>query len=285
MIKLGLLLPIGLDPFSKEQKDLIYKIAKTSLESLWVRDLPISSKVDNDIGTWYDPFVYLGYLSKIIENNVNCKLGIAALNTSIRNPIITSKSIASLQILSNNQLFIGLGSGEKKEILNSFDVKDKEKSLIKFMNFLNESLWIQKPDFKEKVTLSLPKTYTPPLIHLASSSDIVWRNVSVPIEGWLTWFLSPKIFKQKYAKITNNIKIKEVTMNINLIISEKHIFKMLNYKGINSIYTGEKKLYELFLIYSKLGVNRFLIHLPFSKDYLKDIKIILNISDMVKKGL
>jgi alkanesulfonate monooxygenase SsuD/methylene tetrahydromethanopterin reductase-like flavin-dependent oxidoreductase (luciferase family) len=246
MIKVGLLLPVGLDPFYNEQKEVIYKITKTSLESLWVRDLPISLKKDKDIGTWYDPFVYLGYLSKIFEDNENCKLGIAAINTSIRNPIITSKAIVSLQHLSNNQLFIGLGSGEKKEILKTFDVKDKEQSLIEFMNFLNECLWIQKPDFKEEVTLSLPNIYTPPLIHLASSSDMVWKNISVPIDGWLTWFLSPKIFKRKYANISNHIKVKEVTMSINLIISEKQIFKMINFKGINSIYLGKKELYEFF---------------------------------------
>jgi hypothetical protein len=31
-------------------------------------------------------------------------------------------------------------------------------------------------------------------------------------------------------------------------------------------------------------VNRFLIHLPFSKDYFKDIKVILNVRDMVKEA-
>lgn len=144
-LKLGLLMPLGINPFKNNLYTDIEEIASNYLDTLWVRDVPIASKSDNDLGSWYDPFTYLGFLARNLRNT-NCKLGIATINASIRNPIITTKEILSIQSLTENKFILGLGGGDKKDILDLFNVeaKDKEKLVGKFLNHLNSSIILKK---------------------------------------------------------------------------------------------------------------------------------------------
>ncbi|MEF2293805.1 LLM class flavin-dependent oxidoreductase [Virgibacillus dokdonensis] len=280
-MKLGLLMPLGINPFKNNLYTDIEEIASNYLDTLWVRDVPIASNYDNDLGSWYDPFTYLGFLARNLRNT-NCKLGIATINASIRNPIITTKEILSIQSLTDNKFILGLGGGDKKDILDLFNVEaiDKEKLVGKFLNHLNSSIILKKDNFIKGGTYALPENYKPPEIHLASSSETIWSNSPNILNGWMVWYLPPKLFKEKLNKIKKLRNIDQVTLSLNLIIKKEDILEVGVYKGITCIYVSINRLKEFFSLYKNMGVTQFLVSIIYSENFVYDI---IRIKDILEE--
>ena len=87
MPEIGVLLPLGFDPFDGRQLDWLRSLEDVGVESVWVRDLPLVDLADGDEGSGYDPFVYLAVLSEWLPR---IRLGTAVIGASFRPPAVAA---------------------------------------------------------------------------------------------------------------------------------------------------------------------------------------------------
>ncbi|KML58108.1 luciferase [Burkholderia cepacia] len=78
--------------------------------ALWVRDVPVYDPSFGDAAQVYETFSYLGYLAGITRNIL---LGTAAVVLPLREPLLTLKSVATIQELSGGRLLLGVASGDR----------------------------------------------------------------------------------------------------------------------------------------------------------------------------
>lgn len=78
--------------------------------ALWVRDVPVYDPTFGDAAQVFEAFTYLGYLAGLTERIL---LGTAAVVLPIREPVLTLKSAASVDLLSGGRLLLGVASGDR----------------------------------------------------------------------------------------------------------------------------------------------------------------------------
>ncbi len=272
--EVGIFLPIGKDIFNDKIK---LEAIEKYVDSFWVRDIPIASCIDNDFGTWYDPYMYILKLSYKLKNS-KISLGIAAINSSVRDSVLTVKELLTLQCFVKNNLCFAFGTSDKEcllELYNMNDIDKKNEKLISFYNFIYRSI-INSEECVNNMIYGAPKNMKKPKFILASSNINIWEKVLLT-EEWMTRFLSPKVFIEKYKELkcyNSNLK---VTMLFNIFIVSEDSFKIDEYNGVKCIFISENNLYDFFKLYKDIGVNKFLISIPSDINYIDDIKKISNI--------
>lgn len=80
--------------------------------ALWLRDVPFNVPSFGDAGQMFDPFVYLGMLAGMTER---IALGVASLILPLRHPAHIAKAAASVDVLSQGRLLLGVASGDRPE--------------------------------------------------------------------------------------------------------------------------------------------------------------------------
>ncbi|GAB7547623.1 TIGR03571 family LLM class oxidoreductase [Cupriavidus sp. 8B] len=78
--------------------------------ALWVRDVPLYDPQFGDAAQVFETFSYLGYLAGVTERIL---LGTAAVVLPLREPLLTLKSAATVDHLSNGRLMLGVASGDR----------------------------------------------------------------------------------------------------------------------------------------------------------------------------
>jgi alkanesulfonate monooxygenase SsuD/methylene tetrahydromethanopterin reductase-like flavin-dependent oxidoreductase (luciferase family) len=73
-------------------------------------DVPLSDPSFGDAAQVFETFSYLGYLAAVTNNIL---LGTAAVVLPLREPVLTMKSAATVQQLSNGRLLLGAASGNR----------------------------------------------------------------------------------------------------------------------------------------------------------------------------
>jgi luciferase-type oxidoreductase len=101
--------PFGVPDISNHSK-LAQMADELGFSALWMRDVPVYDPGFGDAAQQFEVFSYLGYLSGITKNIL---LGTAAVVLPIREPILVAKSAASIDLLSNGRLLLGLGLGDR----------------------------------------------------------------------------------------------------------------------------------------------------------------------------
>lgn len=101
--------PFGVPDMSNHSK-LAQMADELGFSALWMRDVPIYDPGFGDAAQQFEVFSYLGYLSGITKNIL---LGTAAVVLPIREPILIAKSAASIDVLSQERLLLGLGLGDR----------------------------------------------------------------------------------------------------------------------------------------------------------------------------
>ena len=93
------------------QADLIRAADERGFAAIWIRDVPVFDAVNmGDAGSVYDVFSHLGYLAGVTRN---VALGTAAVVLPIRHPLMTAKAAASVDVLSDGRLILGVASGDR----------------------------------------------------------------------------------------------------------------------------------------------------------------------------
>jgi len=80
--------------------------------AIWLRDVPFNVPSFGDAGQLFDPFVYLGFLAAETES---IALGVASIVLPLRHPAHVAKASASVDVLSNGRLILGVASGDRPQ--------------------------------------------------------------------------------------------------------------------------------------------------------------------------
>ncbi|MGX9357448.1 LLM class oxidoreductase [Roseobacteraceae bacterium S113] len=93
--------------------------------ALWLRDVPFHVPAFGDVGQMLDPFVYLGALAHATDR---IGLGIASAILPLRHPAHVAKGAASVDLLSNGRMLLGVASGDRPEeypaLASEYDTRD-----------------------------------------------------------------------------------------------------------------------------------------------------------------
>lgn len=269
MARYGLVLPIKLNGFHSDIK-LLSSICNDNIDSVWVRDIPVSQTKDSDEGSCLDSFIFLNELSIMLKNKFI--LGSAVLNTAFRTPENTIRQMLStLELRKDSKFIFGIGEGEKEKVFDllGVDYNDKkvlfEKWLDKYeIYFRNQSSHISSINsdtyLKWFGNVAIPKltVSTRNISLLSKFENIIERNI--------IWYSNSKtIFELK--EYFPNI---ELNMFLRIYLTSKP--NILNFNNNGILIISSNKLRLLSEEYAKLGVERLLL----SVENPKTTDILLN---------
>lgn len=116
-LTLGLVVPIedyphSLTPTMQHHLERVQLAEKLGFSAVWLRDVPFNVPSFGDAGQMFDPFTYLGYLAAHTEK---IALGVASIILPLRHPAHIAKSAATVDVLANGRLLLGVASGDRPQ--------------------------------------------------------------------------------------------------------------------------------------------------------------------------
>ncbi|MDM0010247.1 TIGR03571 family LLM class oxidoreductase [Variovorax sp. J22G73] len=101
--------PFGVPDLAQHAR--LAKLAdRLGFRALWARDVPLYDPSFGDAAQVFEVFSYLGYLAGVTQRIL---LGTAAVVLPLREPVLTLKSAATVDQLSNGRLLLGVASGDR----------------------------------------------------------------------------------------------------------------------------------------------------------------------------
>jgi len=147
-MKFGITIP-NYGKFADRESILEISLAAEELgfDSLWTSDhivLPTNHKGFGNV--FYEPIVTLSYIA---QKTKEIKLGTSVIVLPYRNPIAFAKSVATLDVLSDGRVILGVGSGWLKEEFKALCVKYEERGKItdEYIEILKELYTSESPSF------------------------------------------------------------------------------------------------------------------------------------------
>lgn len=116
-LSLGLVVPIesyavGATPDLRNHIGRVQLAEALGFSAVWLRDVPFNVPSFGDVGQMLDPFVYLGTLA---ASTSTVGLGVASIVLPLRHPAHVAKAAASVDMLSDGRLLLGIASGDRPE--------------------------------------------------------------------------------------------------------------------------------------------------------------------------
>lgn len=171
---------------------------KSSLEYLWVSD---------HILWWHPMYESLALLSAVAARTSRIKIGTAVLLLAMRDPVVTAKTLASIDRLSAGRLTLGVGIGGEfppEWAAVGIPVESRASRTDEMIEAL-KGLWGQGPfEFRGKridfdaIDLQ-PKPLQRPPIWIGGRSDGAVRRAARLGDGWMGIFLTPSRFAKQIA--------------------------------------------------------------------------------------
>lgn len=137
-----------------------------------------------------DPFVSLSFAAAATKN---LKIGTGICLLSQRDPIVTAKSIASLDLMSEGRFVLGLGGGWNVEEMEDHGVTYKTRfAMMKEHVLAMKSLWVDEEsefhgeyvDFDKNWAYPKPLQKPYPPILMGGETDYTLRRVVDYCDGW-----------------------------------------------------------------------------------------------------
>ncbi|MEO1312996.1 MAG: LLM class oxidoreductase, partial [Pseudomonadota bacterium] len=104
--------PVGAEPTMAAHLERIQLAEALGFAAVWLRDVPFNVPSFGDVGQMFDPFVYLGALAASTDR---IALGVGSLILPLRHPAHVAKAAASVDVLSQGRLLLGVASGDRPE--------------------------------------------------------------------------------------------------------------------------------------------------------------------------
>jgi len=190
-------------------------------ESLWFPEHPCipvdyetrfpgsaDGKVPRQYWSSYDPFVALAYAASATKR-LKIATGICLL--AQRDPIVTAKAVASLDVLSSGRFLFGVGGGWLREemVLMGADyprrwaqVKDRIAAMKKIWTEAESSYQGEFASFPPIRSEPKPSQKPHPPIHLGGNHPHSFRRVAEWGDGWIPLRLSPEEVRLGREKIS-----------------------------------------------------------------------------------
>ena len=267
-LTLGLSLPF--DSKNKEHIDFNEQVKfaqqaeRLGFTSLFVRDNPLYSPHLGPVTENYDPFVFLTYLSAFTSK---IALGTSSIVATLRHPIHLAKSAASLDLISNQRLLLGMATGDRAFEFPAFKVD--ESALTERYQTTVQSLRALWQSHSPKISNSifelyedsglqvLPKHHTIPMFGTGySRQSISWLQQHM--DGWLFYaqpFQDQKKLVEAWHSGTDRFK---PFMNILMIdLSQNPNETVKPIKG--GFRTGRKNLLQILKAYESINTNHIIL--------------------------
>ena len=204
--------PAAMLRVASEAEDLGY-------DSLWVHDYIIWTKTLDKVhlscgsreavdaaGDDYPPMFFesLTNLAFLAAATTRIRLGTAILVLPYRNPVVTAKQLACIDVLSNGRLELGIGQGSGKSTLNEdFEVlgiprREKIQRTRETFEAMRKIWTEESPAFEGEFVKFPPATIYPkpvqkpyPRIWIGGSTDTSLDLVADYANGWITSAIPP----------------------------------------------------------------------------------------------
>lgn len=277
-LSIGLVVPIetyanNSIPFMINQLERIKLAENLGFSAVWLRDIPFNVPSFGDVGQIFDPFAYLGFLC---AQTTKIALGVGSIILPLRHPAHVAKAAASIDVLSQGRLILGIASGDRAEEYPALNINFplRGENFRESFEYISE-VWKDFPMFENNFgTLNgtldmLPKPIAkkvPMLITGASqqSSDWLAKNG----DGWITYPRNPDLqrklidsWREKAKNSeTNNKPVSQslyIDLDDNFALSPQPIH--LGYK------LNTKHLIEHLKSLERVGVNHVALNLRFNK--------------------
>tara|TARA_R110002049_G_scaffold45948_1_gene133648 strand:- start:25022 stop:26020 length:999 start_codon:yes stop_codon:yes gene_type:complete len=131
-MSVGLVTPVE-DYISSSVPTMRDHIARAQLaeelgfSSIWLRDVPFNVPSFGDAGQLFDPFVYLGFLA---AQTKTISLGVASIVLPLRHPAHVAKAAASVDVLSNGRLILGVASGDRPQEYPAMNINFEDRGKL-----------------------------------------------------------------------------------------------------------------------------------------------------------
>lgn len=216
----GLCLPIRRDCSIEFNIELAIKAEDLGFDSVWVSDhVVMPDKAAGSFSTvFYDPFILL---TAIASRTNTIKLGTSVIILPYRNPVVVAKMAATLDVLSEGRLIMGVAPGWLKEEFQCLNAEFKNRGELtdEYIKAVRE-LWANdSPEFKGKyINFSdisfFPKPYQKrvPEIWVGGSSNRAKRRALELASGWQPTWISP----EEYSESINELKQKGIEMGVDM---------------------------------------------------------------------
>ncbi|MDS3925150.1 LLM class oxidoreductase [Staphylococcus hominis] len=267
-LTLGLSLPF--DSKNKEHIDFNEQVKfaqqaeRLGFTSLFVRDNPLYSPHLGPVTENYDPFVFLTYLSAFTSK---IALGTSSIVATLRHPIHLAKSAASLDLISNQRLLLGMATGDRAFEFPAFKVD--ESALTERYQTTVQSLRALWQSHSPQISNSIfelyedsglqvfPKHRTIPMFGTGySRQSISWLQQHM--DGWLFYaqpFQDQKKLVEAWHSGTDRFK---PFMNILMIdLSQNPNETVKPIKG--GFRTGRKNLLQILKAYESINTNHIIL--------------------------
>jgi len=196
-LSLGLVVPLetysqGPAPTMTRHLERVQLAEALGFSAVWLRDVPFNVPSFGDAGQMYDPFVYLGLLA---GKTNRIALGVASIVLPLRHPAHVAKAAASVDVLSDGRLILGVASGDRPDEYPALNLPFAERGARFRASFdYIERMWEDAPAFENSCGSlhggmdMLPKPTTgrlPLLITGGSQQDPDW--IARHGDGWITY--------------------------------------------------------------------------------------------------
>lgn len=268
--KLTLGLSIPFDSKNKEHIDFNEQVRfaqqaeRLGFTSLFVRDNPLYSPHLGPVTENYDPFVFLTYLSAFTSK---IALGTSSIVATLRHPIHLAKSAASLDLISNQRLLLGIATGDRAFEFPAFKVDEsalteRYQTTVQSLRALWQSHSPQISNsifelYEDSGLQVLPKHRTIPMFGTGySRQSISWLQQHM--DGWLFYaqpFQDQKKLVEAWHSGTDRFK---PFMNILMIdLSQNPNETVKPIKG--GFRTGRKNLLQILKAYESINTNHIIL--------------------------
>lgn len=186
------------------------RMEELGFDSLWVWDHVLLGVEPN-----FPIIESLTLLTAIAARTTKIKLGTGILVLPLRNPVVLAKQLASMDLLSNGRLLMGMASGWYKREFDAVGVPFEKRGKIMDENLEILTRFWTEPMVKGEFTyhkipagVMYPKPVQkprPPIL-IGGYVDRVLKRAAVSGDGWLTYFYRPDSFAKSWATIRDFAK-------------------------------------------------------------------------------
>jgi luciferase-type oxidoreductase len=191
----------GDTPTMEGQIELAQTAEAAGFAALWVRDVPLRDPTFGDLGQIYDPWVWLGLVTGATEA---ITLATGAIVLPLRHPLDVAKAAASVDVLSDGRLVLGVASGDRPVEFPAFgaDYERRGETFAESLAFVREALEqsfpaIDSPLGRLRGADLVPKPrYGRIPIAVTGSSRQTLEWIAVHSDAWITYPRSPEVQAQ-----------------------------------------------------------------------------------------
>lgn len=198
-MKFGICLPIRLDADAQANIDIAKAAEDLGFDSVWASDHVVIPSGRSGIYTeyFYDPFMLLTYIA---SETSKILIGTSIIILPYRNPVVTAKMAATLDVISGGRLIFGVGPGWMREEFEALGIPFNARGRMtdEYIETI-KSLWEDEDPVFEGEFCSFsgikfeprPLQQPRPPVWIGGSSDRALRRAALLGDGWHPTWVSP----------------------------------------------------------------------------------------------